>query len=343
MTDLASDAVTLDDQWPDVHFGPRRLGHVNMYVSDLERSFAFYHDVCGLELVFDEPGIFAKFLSNGNSHHDIAITAASDKTLVGRDGKVQKSAERGSQPGLNHMAFEMATEAELVAGIRRTQASGYTIHSLYDHQISRSAYLPDPNGVEVEMYADSSPDWRGIYARVGTELLSSRWEPESEGPANDQPQYVQDFWHRPVPGAPARPLRTARAMIVVPDLEGASSFYQRLIGLQVLESDQGEGRWAVLGGTLGRPDLYLVEARDDEKLGFHHFSLELPDVEELDATVARLQAAGVAISEEVRHARKYSAVVIDPDGVGVEFYTTGPDPAATYRSVAAASPRAYLA
>jgi catechol-2,3-dioxygenase len=33
---------------------PRRLGHINLYISNLERSFEFYNQVLGLALVFDE-------------------------------------------------------------------------------------------------------------------------------------------------------------------------------------------------------------------------------------------------------------------------------------------------
>ena len=44
---------------------PRRLGHVNLFVSDLERAMAFYEDVAGFHEIFREPDIQAGFLSNG--------------------------------------------------------------------------------------------------------------------------------------------------------------------------------------------------------------------------------------------------------------------------------------
>src|SRR5262245_47037561 len=98
-------------------FAPRRLAHVNLYVGDLGASVEFYRDVCGIEVVFAEPGIEAVFLSNGNSHHDIALMQASDREHLGRDGEVQVSAERGRLPGLNHLAFEVESEAALVDAI----------------------------------------------------------------------------------------------------------------------------------------------------------------------------------------------------------------------------------
>src|SRR5579872_2743805 len=46
-----------------VAIGPRRIGHVNLYVSQLERSIDFYQKTCGLELVRLEPGIRGGFHS----------------------------------------------------------------------------------------------------------------------------------------------------------------------------------------------------------------------------------------------------------------------------------------
>ena len=58
---------------PKVDFNPRRLGHVNLYVGDLNSSTDFYTNVAGIELVRREPGIDAVFVSNGNTHHDVAL------------------------------------------------------------------------------------------------------------------------------------------------------------------------------------------------------------------------------------------------------------------------------
>jgi catechol 2,3-dioxygenase len=316
---------------------------VNLYVSDLERSFAFYHDVCGLQLVFDEPGLFAKFLSNGNSHHDVAIMEASPKALTGRDGQVQKSSDRGTRAGLNHLAFEMPTEAELVAGIVRARTGGLPIESTYDHQISRSVYLPEPDGVSIEVYADSTDQWRDLYRSLGDQLLSARWDPGSDGPPSETPRHVQALDHRPVPDAVARPLRTARATLVVSDLDRSIAFYRQVVGLDLMETDLAEGRWAVLSGTVGRPDLYLMECLAGQDLGFHHFSLELAGTGEVAATRERAEGS-VPVVATVTHALKQSLVVEDPDGLLIEFYAI-PDvvpTGTTYASVANSENREFL-
>ncbi len=324
-----------------VAFGPRRLGHVNLYVSNLEASFAFYNEVLGLTLAFDEKELFARFLSNGNSHHDVALMQTTKEQLHGRDGKPQGTP--GRPPGLNHIAFEMATEAELVEGVRRAREAGVDDGHYLDHQISRSVYVHATDGVEVEFYSDRTPDWRGTYAGLGTELMSERWDPFAAA-ADTRINYTEDLVHEPAAHGLARPLRTARAALMVADLAAARDFYLRTAGMQVLAEDLGSGRWIILSGSLGLPDLLLIERRADEPLGFHHFGLELSGLDELDATETRLRAASVPIERVVMTARKRGLVLVDPDGIRVELFAAAgpPDTLPAYEDVADETNRDYL-
>src|SRR5712691_363560 len=118
-----------------VMFRPRRLGHANLFIGDLERSMQFYNQVCGLEEVFREPAINAGFLSNGNTHHDVAVVQVSETSLLGRDSQVLVPEGWGKRAGLFHLGFEMENEAELVAAYRRAQQSGVKILMTVDHQL----------------------------------------------------------------------------------------------------------------------------------------------------------------------------------------------------------------
>ena len=123
-----------------VRFGPRRLGHVNLFVEDLERSLQFYEGVCGIEEVAREPGIGAGFLSNGNTHHDVGLIEVSEGTAVrGRGGHLQIPADRGKRAGLNHLGWELENEAELVAAYRRAQALALPVHRLVARIMKRNA------------------------------------------------------------------------------------------------------------------------------------------------------------------------------------------------------------
>lgn len=306
-------------------FAPRRLAHVNLYVGDLDACLRFYRDVCGLTVVFDEPGVGASFLSNGNTHHDLALMQVSSQSHVGRDGHVQVSAERGSAPGLNHLAWEMRTEADLVAAIAAAPRHGVEVRRLLDHLISRSAYLADPDDVWHEFYSDSTDRWRELYVEMTDQLISARWEPDLE--AASQVSFIEeDAPLVPHDGAAMRSLRTSRAAIVVSDLAASVAFYGERLGIRALAVVPGDGAaegYAVLAGSLGNGDLLLLQQRDGDALGLHHFGLEVADDAELDAGLRRLAAAGVPVVEELRTAVGRAVVVRDPDGRLVEFFVAG--------------------
>lgn len=49
----------------------RELGHIVLYVADLERSLAFYRDLLGWPVAFAPEGVPAVGFSAGATHHDL--------------------------------------------------------------------------------------------------------------------------------------------------------------------------------------------------------------------------------------------------------------------------------
>jgi catechol 2,3-dioxygenase len=319
-----TDTATRHEQWEAVRIRPRRLCHGNLFVNDLRRSAAFYQEVCGLTLVFEEPGISAVFLSNGNSHHDVALMEVSDQERIGRDGQVQVAKGRGRKAKLNHLGFEMETESQLVSAYERAVAAEIRIHRTADHQIAHSVYLFDPEGTYLEFYADAGRDWRAIYEEVGDRLLTGLWDPTETEPMGE-PHYDPEPAITRVDDAPLHPVRSARAALVVSDLERALHFYRDVIGLTVLFGDADQGV-AVLGGALGLPDLSLLRARADLPPGLHHFGLQLADIDELESAVGRLQQSGTSILARIDVPWKQSVVIGDPDGFRLEFFVPADHP-----------------
>src|ERR1700742_1900559 len=107
---------------------PRRLAHFNLYVSDLPKSTAFYHNVCGIHHIAGEPDVPIEFLTNGSSHHELGLIEIHEGNRIGRDGFVQGTTRKGQKPGLNHLGWEMPNEAELVAAYRRIDGHDLKFH-----------------------------------------------------------------------------------------------------------------------------------------------------------------------------------------------------------------------
>jgi catechol-2,3-dioxygenase len=118
----------------------RRLNHAVLYVSDAERSAAFYRDVLGFDVVHQFPG--AAFLRAANSPND------HDLGLFGLGAGATKP--RQTVVGLYHLAWQVDTIDELVA-LRTALVEADALVGESDHHVSKSLYAVDPDGNEFEV------------------------------------------------------------------------------------------------------------------------------------------------------------------------------------------------
>lgn len=135
--------------------GVRDLGHVVLYVSDLQRSVEFYRDVLGWPQILGGPGIPAAAFSAGNTHHDLLlIEVGPDATPI----------PTGRRVGMYHFGVKVGdTDDELRAVLARIEARPDLVRLVgtSDHQVTHSLYVQDPDGNEVEVYIDvGGVDWR---------------------------------------------------------------------------------------------------------------------------------------------------------------------------------------
>ena len=301
-----------------VKFSPRRLGHVNLFVENLERSMQFYEGVCGIEEVAREPGIRAGFLSNGNTHHDVGLIQVSEGTAVrGRGGHLQIPAGRGKHAGLNHLGWELENEVELVEAYRRAEAVSLPMHRLADHQISHSVYLFDPDGHLHEFYADAMKDWRGFF-QGEMDLITGEWTPDNP-PASAEPKYNPNPEIRRVDAALVHSVRTSHAVFQTDDLGRLQRFYTDVAGLEVVYTSADECCVCLQGGSSGGGlDVALIES--DGGACLHHFAFEVAGASELDTAESDLLGAGLQVERREDNQSKRSVFMLDPDGLRVEFF-----------------------
>jgi catechol 2,3-dioxygenase len=128
------------------------LGHVVLYVRELARSGAFYREVVGLRRLGRIFNGRAEVFSGGRTHHELLLIEVGDAP-----GPLQ-----GRRLGLYHTGWKIGERLDdLREAQRRVEAFGATIDGLADHTVSRSLYVRDPDGNEVELYVDNPDyDWR---------------------------------------------------------------------------------------------------------------------------------------------------------------------------------------
>ena len=126
----------------------KELGHVVLYVSDLERSRRFYADVLGWGEIM-ELGGQAVLFSSGRTHHELLLLE------VGPDAQ---PIPPGRRLGLYHFGLKIGeTDDELREAVGKLEAEGVPIVGTADHTVTHSLYIQDPDGNEIALYIDVQP------------------------------------------------------------------------------------------------------------------------------------------------------------------------------------------
>jgi catechol-2,3-dioxygenase len=136
----------------------KELGHLVLYVRDIERSSTFYGDVLGwkkIEMPGDGPlgRLPVAAFTSGRTHHELLLIE------VGEDAQPLLS---GRHLGLYHFGLKVGdSDDELREAASRMREAGVHVVGMSDHTVSHSLYILDPDGNEIELYIDvPGVDWK---------------------------------------------------------------------------------------------------------------------------------------------------------------------------------------
>jgi catechol-2,3-dioxygenase len=124
---------------------PTQLGHIALRVRDVDRAIQFYSDVLGLDVKNSNPR--AAFLGiRADASHELALFPLGDEA-AGPDPQ---------RVGMYHMAWEMASFADLEQLQQRLLAHNAQIVGYSDRQWN--IMFLDPDGNELEAIWEPSPE-----------------------------------------------------------------------------------------------------------------------------------------------------------------------------------------
>lgn len=127
----------------------KELGHVVLYVTSVEKIANFYRDTLGFREIHRSWNM--AMFSSGRTHHELL--------LIEVGGMPEKNV--GMKPGLYHIGFKIGDSTdELRAVYKELKAKEVHIVGTADHGVTHSLYVYDPDGNELELYADVFDAWK---------------------------------------------------------------------------------------------------------------------------------------------------------------------------------------
>ena len=138
----------------------KELGHLVLYVRNLEQSRHFYRDVLGWKEVAGMTGMPAAAFSSGRTHHELLLIEV---------GENATPIPAGRRIGMYHFGLKIGTtDDELRDALKQLLDAGANVVGTADHTVTHSLYIQDPDGNEIELYIDvPGVDWKNEPALIG--------------------------------------------------------------------------------------------------------------------------------------------------------------------------------
>jgi catechol 2,3-dioxygenase len=120
----------------------KRIGHVLLRVTDVERAKLFYTKVLGFQFREQDPDHGGVFLGLQEYGHTI------DLMPLEKPGPLRTD----NMPGVQHIAFQVDSEQALRDSYFELKDRGVEILRIMDHVSQKSIYFRDPDGNMLEIY-----------------------------------------------------------------------------------------------------------------------------------------------------------------------------------------------
>ncbi len=264
------------------------MGHVALTVANLENPIAFYTQVLGFKLHWQE----------GNR----AGLGTGERELLRLTQEPNLKRYRGVT-GLYHFAVLFPNRRELARAVARLFALKIENYPT-DHIMTKTTYLDDPEGNGIELYAESPED--GTWSLANGEYITRRKDGSLS--SGREPLDVDALFRnlkqddpldQPVPPE----TRMGHVHLHVRNIEEAVDFYHGIIGFDVMGVAKAfRMAFVSAGGYHHHLGLNTWQGEGAppppaDAAGLRYFTIELPSQEALNQVIERVDAAGISSSQ----------------------------------------------
>lgn len=252
-----------------------RMGEISLTVSDLDRSVAWYQSALGLRVQQLEP--------------PVARLGDGAKTVIVLTEDAE-AASPGRHAGLYHYALLYPSREDLARAALRLGATRTPIQGASDHGTHEAIYLPDADGLGIELAADRPrelwPTPEQEFSRGGPQPLD--FESLLSTVAGEAP-----------PDHVAPGLRVGHVHLHVGSIERGLEFYRDTVGFDVwallptaaFVSAGGYHHHVGFNTWLGQG----IPPQPPRVVGLRRWTIELQSDSDVAAVRARLEVAGAPI------------------------------------------------
>jgi catechol 2,3-dioxygenase len=260
------------------------IGNVHLTVANLDSQLEFYQNIIGLQLHWRE----------GNT----AGFGVGDDDLL-RLTEIRDAKRYRGTTGMYHFAILLPNQRELARVVKRLFSIRYP-NSPTDHVMTKTTYLDDQEGNNIEIYADSPED--GIMGVIDGKMFAQRVD-GTPSSGRDPVDMDKLFSHLDdndsLEDAMPPQTRIGHIHLYVADLDETLHFYHDILGMDNMGIGRDFRMGMVSAGEYHHHigfNTWLGEnapSAPDDALGIRHFTIKLPDTAELDKVVRRLDEKAV--------------------------------------------------
>lgn len=129
-------------------------GAIHLNITNIKKATAFWTKIVGMKL--------------RETSENKAEFGTENKTLVVVHQAAKKPFQKGYS-GLYHFAIHAPNEAEFASMINRLNVNGYP-YSPVDHTMSKSVYLDDPDGINIEFTLETPERFKRVVTTGGLKI-----------------------------------------------------------------------------------------------------------------------------------------------------------------------------